>query len=70
MATGGTSRCGTLTWPGGVTPTELTTLVTAYDPVGNVINLSPPSLATYACDQINQLVSESHMSRGLTTWGI
>jgi YD repeat-containing protein len=53
---------------GGVTPTELTLIGTAYDAVGNVVNQSRPNLATYLYDAANQLVSESHSTRGLTTW--
>jgi RHS repeat-associated protein len=53
---------------GGVTPTELTTVVTGYDAIGNVVNLSRPTLATYTYDIIGELLTESHSSRGLTTW--
>jgi RHS repeat-associated protein len=53
---------------GGVTPTELTLVGTAYDAVGNVVNQNRPDRATYTYDSANQLVSESHMTRGLTTW--
>jgi RHS repeat-associated protein len=40
----------------------------SYDPAGNVVNLTRPNLATFSYDAANQLLTEEHSTRGLTTW--